>query len=113
MWCIIEMCISLLLAASIHLGLDADYQNVHPHVQCEVEHSLLNSTIIGAYYNSESKISTYVGQKFGRVEVGLVTGYSSYSLLPFARVKYRNWYITPAYEKDNWGIVLGWETKIF
>ena len=106
-------CLSLLLAVSIHVGLEGDYQNVHPHVRCEVEHSILNSTIVGAYYNSESKVSTYVGQRFGRVEVGVVTGYSSYSLLPMIRVTYGNWYITPAYEKDNWGIVLGWETKIF
>ena len=75
--------------------------------------SFFNSTIVGAYYNSESKVSTYVGQKFGIVEVGVVTGYSSYSLLPFIRVKKGNWYIAPAYEKDNWGTVLGWETKIF
>jgi hypothetical protein len=78
-----------------------------------VEHSFFNSTIAGAYYNSESKVSTYIGQRFGRVEVGLVTGYSSYSLLPMVRVTYDKWYISPAYETDNWGIVLGWETKLF
>ena len=106
-------CLSLLLTASIHVGLEGDYQNVHPHVRCEVEHSFFNSTIAGAYYNSESKVSTYIGQRFGRVEVGLVTGYSSYSLLPMVRVTYDKWYISPAYETDNWGIVLGWETKLF
>jgi len=40
----------------MHLGLQGDYQNVHPHVRCEVEHSIWNSTIAGAYYNSESKV---------------------------------------------------------
>lgn len=109
------MCLELFLAASIHMGLEGDYQNVHPHVRCEVEHSFFNSTITGVYYNSESTVSTYIGQKFGAVEVGIVTGYSSYSLLPFIRVKKGNWYIAPTYEKDgdNWGTLLGWETKLF
>ena len=90
-------CLSLLLAASIHVGLEGDYQNVHPHVRCEVEHS----------DNLLANVDT------SRVEVGLVTGYSSYSLLPMVRVTYDKWYISPAYETDNWGIVLGWETKLF
>ena len=106
-------CLSLFLAASIHMGLEGDYQNIHPHVSYEVEHSFFNSTIVGAYYNSESKVSTYVGQKFGIVEVGVVTGYSSYSLLPMVRIKKNGWYISPAYEKNNWGVVLGYEQKIF
>ena len=101
-------CLSILLAVSAHLGLDGDYNSVHPHVRCTTD-----SWITGAYYNSESKVSTYIGQRFGRVEVGLVTGYSSYSLLPMIRVTYDKWYISPAYETDNWGIVLGWETKLF
>ena len=43
------MCLELFLAASIHMGLQGDYQNIHPHVQCEVEHSILNSTIAVSY----------------------------------------------------------------
>jgi hypothetical protein len=106
-------CLSLLLAASIHLGLEGNYQNIHPHVRCEVEHSFFQSTVAGVYYNSESTISTYVGQKFGALEVGIVTGYSSKSILPMLRFIKNGWFISPAYESSNWGVSIGYESKVF
>ena len=44
-------CLSLLLALSLHMGLEGDYNNIHPHVRCDI-----NNTIAGAYYNSEENV---------------------------------------------------------
>ena len=71
-------CISLLVALSLHVGLEGDYNDVHPHARCTID-----NTIAGVYYNSESKIGAYIGQKFdapfnSKLEIGLVTGYMDY-----------------------------------
>ena len=43
----------------MHVGLEADYNNIHPHARCTVDNS-----IAGVYYNSEDRISAYVGKEF-------------------------------------------------
>ena len=105
-------CLSLLLAISLHIGLEGNYNNVHPHARCEI-----NNTITGAYYNSEENISFYVGKKIPiynvELEVGLVTGYSGADIAPMLRVKKENWFIAPAYETTgNVGLVFGYEFKL-
>ena len=106
-------CLSILLAVSTHLGLDDNYNSIHPHARCTVDNS-----ITGVYYNSEDRISAYVGKEFqltenGKLELGLVTGYTAEDILPMIRYKVGNLFITPAFEKydnkENYGIVLGWE----
>ena len=99
-------CLSLLLAVSTHLGLEGDYNNIHPHARCTVD-----NWITGAYYNSERTVSYYIGQQYGNLEVGLVTGYSSYDVLPMIRYIKNGWFVAPAYEKsDNrYGITIGYE----
>ena len=108
-------CISLLVALSLHAGLVGDYNEIHPHARCEI-----NNVITGAYYNSESNPSAYVGKILEveglpnvKLELGLVTGYKSEDILPMIRYKVGTWFISPAYErydnKENYGIVLGWE----
>jgi hypothetical protein len=106
-------CLGLFLAVSIHLGLEEDYNNIHPHVRCTVD-----SYITGVYYNSEGRISAYAGKEFqltenGKLELGLVTGYKSQAILPMVRYKIGRWFISPVYEKhngeENYGVVLGWE----
>jgi hypothetical protein len=106
-------CLGLFLALSIHVGLEADYNNLHPHARCTVDNS-----IAGVYYNSEDRISAYVGKEFkltekGKLELGLVTGYKSDNVLPMIRYKAGTWFISPAYEKhrdkENYGLVIGWE----
>ena len=106
-------CLGLFLALSMHIGLEGDYNNVHPHARCTVDNS-----IAGVYYNSEDRISAYVGKEFEldeywKLELGLVTGYKSEDILPMIRYKAGTWFISPAYErhdnKENYGIVLGWE----
>ena len=106
-------CLGLFLALSMHVGLEGDYNSVHPHARCTVDNS-----IAGVYYNSEYRISAYVGKEFqltenGKLELGLVTGYTAEDILPMIRYKVGNLFITPVFEKydnkENYGIVLGWE----
>jgi len=114
-------CLSLLLALSLHMGLEGDYNNIHPHVRCDI-----NNTIAGAYYNSEENVSFYVGKKIPmyylgtlhqmnnvEVEVGLVTGYSGAKIAPMLRVKKGNWFMSPTYEtmSNNVGVVFGYEFR--
>ena len=107
-------CFSLLVALSLHIGLEGDYNNIHPHVRCDIN----NNTIAGAYYNSEENISFYVGKKIPiynvELEVGLVTGYSGADIAPMLRVKKGNWFMSPTYEttSNNVGLVFGYEFKL-
>ena len=101
-------CLSILLAVSTHLGLDNNYNDVHPHARCTI-----NNWLTGAYYNSEKSMSYYFGRKISNFEIGLVTGYNSYDVLPMIRYINNNWYITPAYETpSNIGVTIGYEFKI-
>ena len=101
-------CLSLLFAASLHIGLENKYNNYHPHARCQVD-----SLITGVYYNSEDRISSYVGLEHEGWEIGLVTGYTSQDVLPMIRYKRNNWFIAPAWEVDgNMGVVVGLEFKL-
>ena len=103
-------CLSFMLAVSMHIGLEGDYNNIHPHVRCTS-----NNLIRCVYYNSEDRISTYIGKEFEldeywKLELGLVTGYTSEDILPMIRYKAGTLFISPAFEKSgNKGIVLGLE----
>jgi len=101
-------CLSLLLAVSMHVGLEGNYNSVHPHVRCHVE-----NTIAGVYANSDGNVSAYIGQKYGMLELGLVSGYV-YPIVPMIRVVKNGWFISPAYERgNNWGVLFGYESKLF
>ena len=98
-------CLSILLAVSTHLGLDNNYNDVHPHVRCTID-----NWITGAYYNSERNMSYYVGRKTSNFEIGLVSGYNSHDVLPMLRYINDGWFVAPAYEKSgNYGITIGYE----
>ena len=98
-------CLSILLAASTHLGLDGDYNSIHPHTRCTID-----NWITGAYYNSERNASYYVGRKILNFEIGLVTGYTSHDVLPMIRYINNGWFVAPAYEKSNGlGLTVGYE----
>ena len=109
-------CLSLLVALSLHVGLEGNYNNLHPHVRCQVDNQLY-----GVCYNSESNISAYGGLEFdapfdSKLEVGLVAGYSGADIVPMARLTKDNWFIAPSYETEpdnNWGITFGYEFKIW
>ena len=105
-------CLSILLAVSIHLGLENEYNNVHPHARCTVD-----KNIIGAYYNSEYRLSSYIGRvkkhKDLEIEYGIVTGYTGSDIVPMFRIKKDRWFIAPAYETTgNAGFVIGIEFNI-
>ena len=98
-------CLSLMLAISMHIGLEGDYNNIHPHARCQVD-----SMISGVYYNSEEKVSAYIGLEHEGWELGLVTGYTYADIVPMVRYKKDNWFITPAIESNGRkGIVIGLE----
>mgnify|MGYP003625219278 FL=1 len=94
-----------MLALSMHIGLEGDYNSIHPHARCQKD-----SLISGVYYNSEDKISAYVGIEKDGWELGLVTGYTYNNVVPMIRYKKNNWFITPAIEKSGKkGLVIGIE----
>tara|TARA_R110002012_G_scaffold3520_4_gene16388 strand:+ start:802 stop:1092 length:291 start_codon:yes stop_codon:yes gene_type:complete len=96
------------VALSMHVGLDNNYNSVHPHVRCDVD-----NTIFGTYYNSERKLSAYVGKKYKFIEYGLVTGYSGYDVAPMIRIIHGNWFLAPGYEvTGNIGLIIGMEYKL-
>ena len=101
-------CLSLLFAVSMHLGLEGKYNNLHPHARCQHD-----SLISGVFYNSEERISSYIGLQHKGLELGLVTGYTYTDVVPMIRYKKKNWFIAPALEADGTkGFVIGWEINL-
>jgi hypothetical protein len=95
----------------MHVGLDNEYNSIHPHARCT-----LDNTILGVYYNSEYNASSYIGKVHNyniEIEYGLVTGYTGSNIAPMLRIKKDNFFIAPAYEVEgNIGIVVGFEFKL-
>ncbi len=105
-------CISILIALTTHLGLENNYNSIHPHIRCTFP-----NLVYGAYYNSEYNLSFYVGQTINiksiDVDYGLVSGYSGQDVVPMIRFKKDNIFIAPSYEvTGNYGIVIGYEFKL-
>lgn len=105
------MDVFLALAVSAHLNLLNDYNNIHPHVRIEKD-----QIIAGAYVNSLSTVSTYVGLKYTPfdpfyIEFGGITGYPDINV--FGRVGYLlndyNIFVAPGLEGDRTGLVIGLE----
>ena len=122
-------CLSFLLTLSLHLGMQAGFNEVNPHIRCDVANSSF-----GMYYNSERNISFYMSQNLkireSEIEIGLATGYRDANVIPLIRWKKNNWFIAPMYgrtwyyteypdrptvwfkgEKDA-GVIIGYEFKI-
>ena len=98
-------CLSLMLAISMHIGLEGDYNAIHPHARCQQD-----ALISGVYYNSEDNISAYIGLEHNGWELGLVTGYTYADVVPMIRYKKDNWFVAPAIEKSGRkGLVFGLE----
>ena len=103
--------IELALGISLHLGLNDNYNEIHPHIRYSEQ-----GYIAGMYYNSESNVSTYIGRRweyndFG-FEAGAVTGYPQADVMPFVRGTYDNFFVAPALEGDDTvGAVVGYELK--
>ena len=108
------------LAISTHLGMEGDYNSIHPHVRF-VE----DGAIAGAYYNSMERVSLYAGHRleFGNagVEFALVTGYDEFMpIAPYIRGTYDlgnvRGFVAPTGEEwdggTNIGVVFGIELQI-
>ena len=105
-------CLAFFLAFSMHIGLEGDYNNVHPHARCTVD-----DYIGGVYYNSEERYSTYIGRKSSvsefNVEYALVTGYSGMDPAPLIRIEKDGFFIAPSYETSgNTGVTIGIEFNL-
>ena len=101
-------CLGLFLALSMHVGLEGNYNSVHPHARCTTD-----NWVTGAYYNSEKNMSYYVAKTISNFEIGLVTGYNSYDVLPMIRYINDGWFVAPSYEKsNNLGLTVGYEYTI-
>lgn len=99
------------LALTLHLFLEGNYNAIHPYVELEE-----SKWAIGAYINSETKISGYLSKTFGlgkgyELEMGAVTGYSDAEVLPMIRLRKNYFFIAPVQETDNnekrYGVVVG------
>ena len=107
------MICSLFLALSVHI-LPGNWNAIHPGRKCTYE-----SYAVGAYVNSESRVSPYVSYTLDYsqtmfIEVGLVGGYTGADVLPMLRLGYRidekvNLFVSPAYAYGTVGVVLGVE----
>lgn len=101
---------------SSHLGFTHDYNAVHPHIGTYIS----DSWLVGAYYNSERRVSAYIANEIDlsnsfKVEIGLVTGYSTSPLQPMVKLNYKNLFVVPATEhidsQSNVGLVVGLEWR--
>ena len=96
------------LALSYHLNAqEYDLNSIHPHIRYTTESDYL----VGAYYNSDYNISTYVAKKiYDRVELGLVAGYDD-TIYPYMRFTQDGFFVAPAIynEGENSGLVIGYE----
>jgi hypothetical protein len=101
---------------SAHLGFEQSYNSIHPHVGI----ALSDAWSIGAYYNSEYRVSTYIVNTLSlsdnsSIDIGLVTGYEFAELQPMIKFNYKRIFIAPAAETldshTNVGLVVGLEWR--
>jgi hypothetical protein len=75
---------------TVHIGSIGKYNDTHPMVEYETD----TGWIVGAYYNSERRLSAFGGKRFYTenrkfsVDFGLVTGYKAAPVLPGMQVQY-------------------------
>ena len=101
------------LLLTSHLGLSGSYNGFNPYVGV----ALTDSLSVGAYYNSESTLSTFVSTEItlsesSSIEAGLVTGYSDTPLQPMVKFNYKRFYVAPVSETltpsiKNVGLAVG------
>lgn len=102
--------IEYIIAVSLHLGMGDDYNSVHPRIQWNND-----GTLVGAYLNSHSELSAFVGHRWESgdwgIEVGLVTGYNIAPVVPFVKYNWRQVWVAPAIHEKKLGAVIGLEWK--
>ena len=102
--------IEYIIAVSLHVGMGSDYNYVHPQVRYNHD-----DYITGVYLNSHSEVSAFVGHRWEvkdvGVELGLVTGYNIAPVVPFLKVDYKNFWISPTIYEGEVRAVIGYEWK--
>ena len=105
------MDIVLALAVSTHLGMNGNYNGIHPHIRLSQD-----GFIAGAYYNSVRNPSLYGGYRLEGdnlgVEFAVATGYDNLAkVAPYLRVTYdienTRIFFAPSAEKQNKELHLG------
>lgn len=102
-------CSILLLAASLHVGAQQEYNEIHPALGVEC-----NEWSAGYFVNSEDGDSLWAAKRFERNklfgELGLAIGYRDNPVIPFARIGYDLGFIEvsamPSIEGANTPIVV-------
>ena len=62
-------CISLLVALSLHVGLEGDYNDVHPHARCTIDNTIAGVTHVDEMWkkcfgeNSKGNVADNFGAK--------------------------------------------------
>jgi hypothetical protein len=112
------------LLLSAHIGLENEYNSIHPHLGAYLNNDRTIS--VGTYFNSESKMSTYAAYTydFGPqffAQIGAVTGYTGSKVKPMVKLNYKNYFIAPSVEtfitrdgiidRQNVGLVVGLEWR--
>ena len=105
------MTLTFALTASLHI-LPGDWNAIHPSVRLERD-----GWSIGAFYNSERRVSAVAGRTFEHgplwAELGVATGYSAAPVVPFIRAGAQQgnvrFFVAPAATTKDVGLVLGVE----
>ena len=105
------------LAFTAHIGFIGDYNSVHPHIRYTD-----NNYIVGAFYNSDSRISMYAGYRFelterAGIEVSATNGYQALGgIVPQLRGTYQTneniIFLNRQYNLTNHNNIM-WPVKIY
>ena len=100
--------IEFIISVSLHLGMGGDYNAAHPQIRYNHD-----DYIAGVYLNSHAELSGFVGHRWERneigLEVGLVTGYHVAPVVPFIKVDYHNFFLSPGIHEGQVGAIVGYE----
>ena len=99
-------CLSLMLALSMHIGLEGKYNSIHPHARCQKD-----ALISGVYYNSEELVCCTCDRKkwctwtcywIGvLMTAGYGIGFLAIGMLGIVIGGFVAWYIINEVEKDD------------
>lgn len=105
------MTLTFAIAATMHFGMEGDYNERHPSVRFQHDYF-----IAGAYLNSEGNVSPYLGGRWEHrqfyLEAGAVFGYEYADIAPYVRAGYDvndsfGVFVAPAYEIWDGDVKLG------
>jgi hypothetical protein len=103
-----------------HLNRNRDFQEINPGLYAQCEASPGIHGIIGAYYNSNRKLSLHAGRVFPlengfALNLELVTGYDRAPILPLVALSWKHspsglrFTLIPPVDKNTGALHLSWE----